>query len=86
MQKHSGSILENYKTLQSVWQECLDEEKDPKTKGHVRGVESYMKRFDYLFGVKLGYLTIKHSNNLRSTVQTKDISGTEGHRNVQRIQ
>ena len=72
------SIIQNYETLQNVFKECLNEEKDPHTRGRLRGVVSYMKSFNYFFGVKLGHHLLSHSDNLSRTLQRSDISAAEG--------
>ena len=72
------SVIENYDTLQKVFQECLKEEKDPNTKGRLRGIISYMQTFDYFFGISVGHLLLRHSDNLSRTLQRHDISAAEG--------
>ena len=42
------------------------------------GVEAQMTRFDFLFGICLGSLLLRHSDNLSSTLQHKRMSAAEG--------
>ncbi len=71
------SILDNYNTLQNVF-EYLNEEKHPLTRGRLRGILSYMNNFDYFFGAQLGHVLLSHSDNLSRTLQKQDISAAEG--------
>ena len=47
-------------------------------KASIFGIKSRMKRFDYFYGVTLGDLILRHSDNLRRTLQKTDISAAEG--------
>ena len=38
-----------------------------------------MKTFDYLYGVILGEMVLKHSDNLSCTLQHKSMSAMDGH-------
>ena len=42
------------------------------------GLATPLKNFDYLFGLKLGHLLLRQSDNLSRTLQRKDISAAEG--------
>ena len=72
------SILENYQVLLELWIESVDIVKDTEMKARILGVESQMKSFDYFFGVTLGDLILRHSDNLSRTLQKTDISAAEG--------
>ena len=47
-------------------------------KAHINGVASQMKGFDFFYGVSLGQLILRHSDNLSRTLQRADISAAEG--------
>ena len=73
------SILSNYNFLQDVWEESLSEpSSDPTLKSRINGISSYMKKFDFFFGVHLAKLLLCHSDNLSKTLQKGDITASEG--------
>ena len=47
-------------------------------KARIQGVASQMKPFDFFFGVSLGQLILRHSDNLSRSLQAKDLSAAEG--------
>ena len=47
-------------------------------KARINGVASQMKGFDFFYGVSLGQLILRHSDNLSRTLQRVDISLAEG--------
>ncbi len=72
------SILDNFEVLQELWEEAIDLVKDTEMKARINGVASQMKTFDYYFGICLGHLILKHSDNLSRALQKSDISASEG--------
>ena len=68
-----SSIYENYKELDQLWTWCLDVYKDTESKTRVNGVQSQMQSFDYFFGLRLGTLLLRHSNNLSISLQAEDL-------------
>ena len=73
------SILSNYNILQDVWEESLSEtSSDPTLKARINGVSTYMKKFDFFFGINLANLLLRHSDNLSKSLQKGDISASEG--------
>ena len=72
------SILDNYNVLLELWTESLDRAKDAEMKARVQGVAAQMMKFDYFFGVYLGLLILRHSDNLPKTMQKAHISTAEG--------
>ena len=72
------SILDNYSVLHELWIESIDIVKDTERKARILGVASQMKNFDYFYGVSLGNLILRHSDNLSRTLQKADISAAEG--------
>ena len=73
-----ASIICNYEALQSTWEEATEVARDTETKARIGGVAAQMKRFDFLFGVMLGEMLLRHSEYLSKTLQKKTISAAEG--------
>lgn len=71
------SILDNYNVLLELWVESLERVKDTEMKARVQGVAAQMMKFDYFFGVSLGLLILRHSDNLSKTMQKAHISAVE---------
>ena len=59
-----SSVIENYAIFQELWLACLDYTKDTETKARILGVEAQMKTFNYLFGVLLGEVILRNTDNL----------------------
>ena len=74
------SVIDNYEVLLQVWQEALDGSLDGEMRARIIGVEAQMMKFDFLFGVCLGSLILRHSDNLSKTLQHKTLSAAEGQR------
>uniref|UniRef100_A0A1X7TTB8 DUF4371 domain-containing protein n=1 Tax=Amphimedon queenslandica TaxID=400682 RepID=A0A1X7TTB8_AMPQE len=71
------SILDNFNALLELWDESLQIVKDTELKTRILGVQAQMKKFDFFFGVSLGFLLLKHTDNLSKTIQKEDICATE---------
>ena len=71
--KSLESIYENYEELEELWDWCSSEYKDRETKARVGGVQAQMRTFEYFFGLRLGILILRHSDNLSASLQTKDL-------------
>ena len=50
---------------------------DTEMKARTRGVETYMKNFDFVHGVLLGELVLGHSDNLSRTLQHPKLSAVQ---------
>ena len=72
------SIIENYTVLHNTWDEALEISRDTETKARILGVQSQMVKFDFLFGVVLGEMILRHTDNLSRALQAKVISAAEG--------
>ena len=48
-------------------------------KARICGVDIHMRTFDYMYGVILGELILKHSVNLSKALQSPSLSAVEGH-------
>ena len=71
------SVIDNWKVLQELWDECLETTLEPNIKGHIIGVKYQMEIFNYFLGVNLGSLLLKHSDNLSRTIQHSHMSAAE---------
>ena len=72
------SVVDNYEVLNELWHECLKFVKETEMKARIHGVRSQMQQFDYFWGVTLGELILRHTDNLSRTLQKVDISAAEG--------
>ena len=69
------SILDNYTVLLMLWDECLEEHLQSDIRARIIGVQAQM---NFLFGLSLCYLILKHSDNLSCALQGTKISAAEG--------
>lgn len=72
------SIVANYTHLQEAWVEAKAVARDTETKARIIGVEARMKEFNFIFGVLLGELILRHTDMLNQTLQKKSMSAAEG--------
>ena len=72
------SVLDNYVVLQELWEEAEKTTKDSDIIARVIGVASQMRNFEFFFGIYLGEMILRHSDNLSRTLQKKDLSAVEG--------
>ena len=73
-----SSILDNCQVLQELWKEVLPDTQCTEMRARLIGVSNQMKKFSFLFGVALGKLIFRHSDNLSRTLQKSDTSAAEG--------
>lgn len=73
-----ASIICNYAALQRTWEEASDVARDTETKARIGGVSAQMTKFDFLFGMILSEMLLRHSDNLSKTLQRKSVSAAEG--------
>ena len=73
-----GSVIANYKVIQAVWEEFLDVVRDSEIRARINGVQHCMTTFEYFFGIFLGELLLKHTDNLSKTLQNPKLSSSEG--------
>ena len=71
------SVLDNYSVLQELWEEAKDKASDPSMKARIIGVQAQFRKFQYFFGVLLGELLLKHSDNLSKTLSYPHQKGNE---------
>lgn len=72
------SVILNYKVLLGVWEESMEYVKVSEMKCRIRGVMTYVYKFDFLFGCLLGEQLLRHSDILSKALQTKSLSAAEG--------
>ena len=72
------SVLDNYEVLLQVWEESKETNLDSEIRARIIGVESQMLSFDFLFGISLGSLILRHSDNLSKSLQHESLSAAEG--------
>ncbi len=51
-----NSVLENYNTLNELWESCLQMSLQPDVKGRIIGIQTQMSKFKLLFGLKIYFL------------------------------
>ena len=71
-------MIDNYEVLLGVWEEAQSGHLDGEMKARIIGVETQMHTFDFLYGVFLGELILRHTDNLSKTLQHKSLSAAEG--------
>ena len=72
------SVLDNFKVLLEVWEESKASSLDSEIRARIIGVETQMENFDFLFGLLLASLFLRHSDNLSKALQHKSLSAAEG--------
>ena len=72
------SVIENYEVLNELWCECLEFVKETEMKARIHGVQSQMQQFDFFWGVTLGELILRHTDNLSRALQKADVSAADG--------
>ena len=72
------SIIQNYDILNDVWEKASGIVKDTETIAQIRGIEAQMTSFQFFFGLLLGKLLLRHTDNLSCTLQKDHTSAAEG--------
>ena len=72
------SILDNYNVLNGVWEKAYDIVKDTETIARIRGIAAQMTSFDFYYGLVLGDILLRHTDNLSRTIQKEHASAAEG--------
>ena len=73
-----ASIISNYAVLQAMWEDAADIVRDTDTKAQIRGIAAQMESFEFFFGLVLGEMLLRHTDNLSRTLQNKKCSAAEG--------
>ena len=74
------SVLDNYEVLFSVWSDALSSKLDGEMRARIIGIDTQMHTFDFLFGISLGNLLLRHTDNLSKSLQQKSLSAAGGQR------
>ena len=68
-----NSVVTNYDVLLQLWEDCLETRLQSDIRARIIWVQSQMETYEYLHGVMLGLLILKHSDNLSRSLQKTDI-------------
>ena len=58
-----NSVVTDYEVLLQLWEDCLETRLQSDIRARIVGVQSQMESYKYLYGVMLGLLIMKHSDN-----------------------
>ncbi|XP_028407434.1 zinc finger MYM-type protein 1-like [Dendronephthya gigantea] len=75
-------VIDNYEVLLKLWDECLKTKLEPDVRGRIIGCSTQMKSFDFYFGLHLGMMIFRHTDNLSATLQKANMSSISGQRNA----
>ena len=64
--------------LQALWDESLEFVKDAEMRSRIIGISTTMRSFNFFFGLLLGELILRHSDNLSRALQGSRVSAAEG--------
>ena len=64
--------------LRELWEESIYNVHDTDMKARIQGAAVLMLMFDFFFGVSLGKLILRDSDNLSQILQHHDMSAAEG--------
>ena len=73
-----GGIIENYEYLQDLWEWAIENCHETDISSRLRGVQSQMKKFEFLFCLKLGFTLFSNCDNLSKSLQGVSVSANEG--------
>ena len=76
--KSLSSIIENFEELKSLWEWSLENCSDTEMKARIRGVDTNMTTFNYIYGAFLGKLILGLSDSLSRTLQNPKLSAADG--------
>ena len=69
------SVIDNYATLQNLWEVCYEDAKDTEIKARIQGVGAQMSKFEYYYAISLAEMVLRHTDNLS---KRRIISAAEG--------
>ena len=73
------SIMENYDNLMALWDWSLAKVSDSDMKARIRGVQEFMPKFEFFFGLSVGESLLRNADNLSAALQAKDMSAAESY-------
>ena len=68
------SIIQNYNVLNELWGKACEVVKDTETIARIRGAEAQMVSFEFFYGLVLGEMLLRHTDNLSRTIQKEHTS------------
>ena len=74
------SVLDNYTVLQHLWEEAESVAKESDIRARLIGVGSQITSFDFYFGVYLGEMVLRHTDNLSKTYKRKSYQQQRGNK------
>ena len=81
-----GSIIANYKCLQTLWESVLEERAaDAEIMARIIGVNTKMQTFHYLYGLLLAEMIFRQTDNLSRALQGEQLSAADGQRLAQQV-
>ena len=72
------SIVNNYSVLQELWEQAISIVHDTETIARIWGIATHMQTFGFFFGLVLGEVLLRHTDNLSRTLQKKEFPASEG--------
>ncbi len=78
------SIIKNYRVLQDLWDKTSQVVHDSETVARIGGISAHMKLFYFYFGLVLGELLLRHTDNLSKSLQKKKTSACEGQQTAEK--
>ena len=72
------SVLDNFKPLRQLWDDCLETNLNSEIKSRIIGVKTQMRAFQYFFGPHLGFMIMSHTDNLSRSLQGTEKSASKG--------
>ncbi len=72
------SIIQSYTVLNELWDKACNVVGDTETIAHIRGAAAQMGSFEFFFGLVLGEMLLRHTDNLSRTLQHDHVSAAEG--------
>ena len=73
-----SSIMENYAVLFELWNWSTDNVSDTEMTARIRGMEAFMHKFDFFYGLHLGHKLLRYADNLSTQLQKPALSAAEG--------
>ena len=64
-------MLDNYEELMELWDWSLENCTDSAMKARIRGVQSYMNTYSFLFGCQLAVKVLSITDNLSASLQVR---------------
>ena len=65
--------------MRELWSQSLETKLDTEVKSRITGLWYQIETFDFYFGVQLGNLVLRHSDNLSKTIQKPNLSTGDFH-------